>query len=301
MTYRRTLSRDEKAEYIKAVQCLQSHPAVDPVMPEARTRFDEFQAYHIQVADGIHLLGQFLPWHRHYIRSYEKALRNQCGYEGSFPYWDWSRDVTGNNSISTSPVFDPATGFGSNGIPGTYTLPPNNATANLIFAESFRGCVADGPFANYTLSLGPGKLATRHCLTRGFSDAVKYALTAAAVANATRATNFEGFRTMLEGDFSSFRPHNGGHVAVGGEMSNFYSSPGEPLFWLHHANLDRIWWTWQNQSPSHLYEVSGPTTKTGPRVELSLDYILKMGSMGPSVTVRDVMDLHAEPNCYTYV
>ena len=46
----------EKADYIKAVKCLQSHPAVDPVMPQARTRFDEFQAYHIQIADGIHLL-----------------------------------------------------------------------------------------------------------------------------------------------------------------------------------------------------------------------------------------------------
>ncbi len=67
------------------------------------------------------------------------------------------------------------------------------------------------------------------------------------------------------------------------------------------AFLRLIWWNWQSQSASHLYEISGPTTKTGPRVELTLDYILKMGSMGPSVTVRDVMDLHAEPNCYTYV
>lgn len=59
MAYRRTLSRGEKAEYIKAVKCLQSHPALDSVMPEARTRFDEFQAYHIQAADGIHLLVRY--------------------------------------------------------------------------------------------------------------------------------------------------------------------------------------------------------------------------------------------------
>lgn len=38
MACRRTLSRGEKADYIKAVKCLQSHPAVDPVMPQARTR-----------------------------------------------------------------------------------------------------------------------------------------------------------------------------------------------------------------------------------------------------------------------
>ncbi len=93
------------------------------------------------------------------------------------------------------------------------------------------------PLLNYTLSVGPGKLATRHCLTRGFSDAVKYSLTAAAVANATRSTNFETFRVMLEGDFTSFRPHNGGHVAVGGEMSNFYSSPGGTWYSSRYSKL----------------------------------------------------------------
>jgi len=31
-------------------------------------------------------------------------------------------------------------------------------------------------------------------------------------------------------------------MAVGGEMSNFYSSLADPHFYLHHANLDPIWW-----------------------------------------------------------
>ncbi|PPQ83615.1 hypothetical protein CVT25_006300 [Psilocybe cyanescens] len=300
---RRTLSNLEKADYIKAVKCLQSHPARDPAMPEAKTRFDEFQAYHIVLADKIHNLGQFLPWHRHYIRSYEKGLRNECGYNGTFPYWDWTQDVGVNQSLSDAPVFDPMTGFGGNGVPGTYTLPPNNNTDNRIFPEAFRGCLEDGPFANYTLSVGPGKLATNHCLTRGHNNDAKKYLTSAAEANVTRSPNFEVFRVQLEGEpiTTDHRMHDGGHDAIGGEMSNFYSSPGEPLFYLHHANLDRIWWRWQQANASRMYEVSGPSTKEEPIREVTLDYILTMGSLGPDVTIRDVMDIHSEPNCYTYV
>lgn len=64
-----------------------------------------------------------------------------------------------------------------------------------------------------------------------------YSLTSAAVENATRSENYEAFRVMLEGDFSSFRPHNGGHVAVGGEMSNFYSSPGGELYFVRYSTI----------------------------------------------------------------
>ena len=30
--------------------------------------------------------GQFLPWHRHFLQLYERALREECGYKGRSPY-----------------------------------------------------------------------------------------------------------------------------------------------------------------------------------------------------------------------
>lgn len=38
-------------------------------------------------------------------------------------------------------------------------------------------------------------------------------------------------------------PHNGVHVFVGGQMGSFLS-PRDPIFWLHHANVDRLWRSW---------------------------------------------------------
>jgi len=54
--HRRTLNDYEKADYITAVKCLQSKPAQQPLIKAARTRFDEFQALHINLADGIHVV-----------------------------------------------------------------------------------------------------------------------------------------------------------------------------------------------------------------------------------------------------
>ncbi|KIM36965.1 hypothetical protein M413DRAFT_31352 [Hebeloma cylindrosporum] len=305
----RTLSATEKADYIAAIQCLQSLPSLNTTVAAAKSRFDEFQAYHIEQADnGIHVTGQFLPWHRHYLRTYELALKNECGYQGTHPYWAWEQDVSGLSSIANSPVFDPITGFGGDGVPGTYSVPPDaNFTLSKINPAAFKGCVGDGPFKDYVLHFGPGKLVTDHCLTRGIQDDYAEHLTSAAMANATQQPTFELFRVELEGiPFSgAFKMHDSGHLSVGGEMSNFYSSPGgelHPLFFLHHANLDRVWWTWQTMLPQRLYEISGRSTLDPPYQNVTLDTPLQMSaSLGPTVPIRDVMDIWSEPNCYTYV
>src|SRR6266436_1805304 len=50
-----------------------------------------------------------------------------------------------------------------------------------------------------------------------------------------------------------FTPHNGVHGTISGDM-NTYLSPLDPIFWLHHANVDRIWASWakvhDNQAPT---------------------------------------------------
>src|SRR5437588_2831041 len=50
---------------------------------------------------------------------------------------------------------------------------------------------------------------------------------------------FTGFQTLLEGAV-----HGGTDNAVGGDMSGS-ASPTDPLFWLHHAFMDKTWADWQ--------------------------------------------------------
>lgn len=72
-------------------------------------------------------------------------------------------------------------------------------------------------------------------------------------------------------------PHAGGHTAIGGLVSIFsnypfrytcdltshklgdpMASPGEPLFYLHHSWLDKVWWDWQALDlPARLHDIGG--------------------------------------------
>ena len=134
-----------------------------------------------------------------------------------------------------SPVLDPIPGFGGDGVPETYTLPQDTKDTNFassrIKPTAWKGCVGDGPFKDYTLHFGPGQLVTDHCLTRDIRDDASIYLNSTAMANATRLPTFELFRIELEGEpiTPDHKMHDGGHYGVGGEMSNFYSSPGGKL------------------------------------------------------------------------
>ena len=56
---RRKLSNTEKANYINAVKCLQARPPLHQNIAAVKTRFDEFQALHINVADRVHTTVNF--------------------------------------------------------------------------------------------------------------------------------------------------------------------------------------------------------------------------------------------------
>ena len=60
-------------------------------------------------------------------------------------------------------------------------------------------------------------------------------------------TNTELFRNVLEGWMpSQLAPHlhNRVHVWIGGDMGPS-TSPNDPVFYLNHCNVDRLWAAWQ--------------------------------------------------------
>ncbi|MGW0884245.1 tyrosinase family protein [Streptomyces sp. NPDC002671] len=58
------------------------------------------------------------------------------------------------------------------------------------------------------------------------------------------------FNTFVEGLESV---HDDIHVWVGATMGDIATAAADPLFYMHHANVDRLWWAWhpthQNENP----------------------------------------------------
>lgn len=47
--------------------------------------------------------------------------------------------------------------------------------------------------------------------------------------------------------------HNLMHGFVGGDMNDLPRAPNDPIFWLHHANVDRSWTLWRARNPREPY------------------------------------------------
>ncbi|KXX77832.1 Tyrosinase [Madurella mycetomatis] len=290
-----TLSDPEKLEYINAELCLMNKPAALG-LPGAKTRFDELQAIHQLQAYSTHFVGSFLPFHRLMMHAHESALRTECNYTGYQPYWQEQLDA---GNFRSSVLFDPVYGFGGDG-------------------SGAGGCITTGPFANYTNSLGPGYEITDHCINRRINDFMSRGSSQAQVDRCLAAEDFDTAWNCIEG-----QPHAGGHGGVGGQMMNGVSSPGDPLFYLHHTWLDKVFWDWQARDravrvanisgtnigpdfapgfpprPSHIPK---PTGADGdPGTTTTMGHVLNMYGNSPNKTIADVMDIQGDYLCYEYV
>ena len=72
-------------------------------------------------------------------------------------------------------------------------------------------------------------------------------------------------------------PHNNVHTWISGDMRVFMS-PLDPIFWLHHANIDRLWKVWTGRNPTQA---------------AWLNYRLQYGVTMASWTVKDVLSTEA--------
>ncbi|SPQ27214.1 e663ac88-b3db-40a2-bd44-c0e356143483 [Thermothielavioides terrestris] len=268
-----TLSNDEKLEYIHAELCLMQKPAVLG-LPGPRTRFDDLQAVHQRQAYAVHFAGAFLPFHRLFVQAHETALRTECNYSGYQPYWHEQPDA---GHFHTSAVFDATYGFGGDGDGG------------------HEQCLATGPFANYTNPIGPAYALVDHCISRQITDAASRATAAAAVDACLAKPDFGSAWPCIE-----CVPH----------MANGVSSPGDPIFYLHHAWLDKVFWDWQardreertrtiggpNVAPDYMPgfpprpdSIPRPTGADGdPGMTTTMGHVLNMFGNGPNRTIADL-------------
>jgi len=316
------LSKADRKAYINAVLCLQSKKSIlDPVTyPGAKTRYDDFLTIHIAQTLTIHGTGNFLGWHRYFVRTYELALRNECGYKGYQPYWNWA---TNSADPKKSPVFDGSdTSLSGNGA----FLQHNGslAGAGRIFlpSELGGGCVTSGPFKNYKVNLGPisptqdgvVKSASTYawnprCLKRDLSK--KASSTWLRVKDVTalilKSRKVLGFQNFMQGDFPNgfLGVHAAGHFVMNGDPGgDLFASPGDPAFWLHHAMVDRVWWIWQMLNlPESLTDVAGTRTlfNNPPSGNTSIEDLQDLAPLAPGVKLGDLLNTLGGDLCYIYL
>jgi tyrosinase len=59
-------------------------------------------------------------------------------------------------------------------------------------------------------------------------------------------------------------PHGAVHIAVGGNMTQFATAGQDPIFWLHHSNIDRLWDVWLESGGGHVDPTTDTTWMTTP-------------------------------------
>ncbi|KAF1846574.1 Di-copper centre-containing protein [Cucurbitaria berberidis CBS 394.84] len=332
-----TFSTSEKKNYITAVKCLSKLPPKSPksYCPGCQNRYDDFVGTHIKQTFSIHNTGNFLAWHRWFTWAYEQTLRNECGYKGQQPYYNWPRWA---DDPSKSPALDGSdTSMSGNGVLGctnqTYYGIPTNAEPKIKVPHGTGGgCVASGPFKDWPVNLGPvftdltctppnpitnftdpnvGLGYNPRCLKRDISPWVSSQWsTDEQVVKLLNSPDIKTFWYDMQGGENAFTNnfmgvHTAGHFTIGGDPgSDFFTSPGDPWFYFHHAQIDRAWWTWQNLNPSdRTNAIYGTTFIANPSApESKLTDSMNLGYAYPgTITVGDAMTTMGGPFCYTYI
>lgn len=185
----------------------------------------------------------FLPWHRAYLFFWELAMQTRLGPRLSvrapddpglaqvgLPWWDW----TASQAAGT-------------GLPAAFT---QNVAGNPLRSTRIGAC--GGPaYSTGVWSQGllasvrqnePGLISTGNPpTTRRATRPPSQLPTANTVQNIVlQQTTFSSFSMSLE------QVHNQVHTWTGGSMSQVPAAAYDPIFWSHHAMIDRIWHLWQN-------------------------------------------------------
>ncbi|KAG7288169.1 hypothetical protein NEMBOFW57_007694 [Staphylotrichum longicolle] len=311
----RNMTLTDRKGYQEAVQCLMQKPARHKGLDGVRTAWDDYGALHYYQTPYVHNSATFLLWHRHYNWVLEQDLRDICGYTGVFPYWEWGLDCGSMGTIDKSPVFDGSEySLGGN---GKYVA-GHQAAIGGARPGTGGGCLTSGPFSNFTVNMGP--VGSRdplkynpRCIKRDLNTDVcnRWATLRNTTDPILNSADIAVFQAVVQGDGRwpaaarvGIAVHGGGHYAISGDPgSDFYFSALEPGFYLHHGNIDRMHFIWQNLDWENRQTISGTNTmyNSPPTPEAVLTDNMGFEPLNRNVTIKQTMDtVGGTPLCYVY-
>lgn len=187
------------------------------VQPSAPSTYQALRQMHVSAANGEEHSGpQFLPWHRTYLLDLERQLQ---AIDASVSMHYWRFDEPAPNVFSRLFMGETRRSLSSASF---VTLDPGNPLVGWV-TDSVPGILRSATFNTLT-EAAPGQ--------PGF-ELLNQAETLAL------GTAYPVFRGM-EGT-----PHGAAHVSFNGWISSIPTAPKDPLFFMLHANVDRLWALWQ--------------------------------------------------------
>lgn len=218
----------------------------------------------------------FLPWHRLYLSFFEQTVAAAVVELGgpqdwALPYWNYS-DAGNPNALRLPPAFR------AMHLPDGSPNPLRVERRALGVNDGDE--VGDSDDADVSACLGEESF----------------------ISNPMADPGFGGPRTVFNhsggpaGDVERV-PHGSIHRAVGGPggwMSAFNTAGLDPIFWLHHCNIDRLWAVWLRRDPTH----QNPT-EVQWLTDIPFDFHDASGQ-AVTMTPSQVGDTKAPPLSYDY-
>ena len=192
--------------YRKAVAAMKGLPANDP-----RNWTKQAQIHNNFCPHGN---WYFLPWHRAYCVAFERLCRQLSGDANfALPYWDWTANPQ---------------------LPAAFATPTYNGQPNPLYDANRSSQTVTIP----SIYVGQAKMTQIYAET-------SFEVFGSSRPNGQNNTNPSWQRAGgVKGPFES-GPHDHTHTTIAGDMQTLMS-PLDPIFWLHHCNIDRVWDHWNN-------------------------------------------------------
>lgn len=225
----------------------------------------------IHVLDCPHGNAWFFPWHRGYLYWFERIARQLLRKPYfALPYWDWTSNPDMPADFFRGDLLDTqTTGFiqDFSTFDSKFRKPMQaywaTLSPNRLKQLELRGMATFELFwEEMQIYFNRGTRRLFSTANRQLTGSALQAVSLPTMANALAPSDFFEFGGSLVAQHSDMtgvpgmvenQPHNLVHDAVGGYMGDMLSA-ADPVFWIHHANVDRLWELWM-QRRSNPYDL----------------------------------------------